>query len=149
MIHLGASACPFVQSFFGATTDTVICFSYVWICLNFTTDADKACTYIKLAVQSKSDDAHSCFVRDTSDSYHRYLLPSVEPQREEKITDVCLLRTTGAAVVPPGYNGMTIDINQGRGGSWLYLIWKTVAVPQANRYVSGFKVRPLPSISPA
>lgn len=40
-----------------------------------------------------------------------------------------LLRLDRAMVRAPfGYDGATSDINQGRKGGWLYLIWKSQSV---------------------
>lgn len=43
-----------------------------------------------------------------------------------KIADVALWRSGDNQNNPPsGWDGMTMDINKGRAGDYLYLVWKT------------------------
>lgn len=66
---------------------------------------------------------------------NRYLLRNNDPGVKEKITEVALLRqdtyivdVTGIPAKFGRYDGMTTDINQGRHGGFLYLVWKSVRV---------------------
>lgn len=66
-------------------------------------------------------------MRGASGKY-RYIIPkSVTSKR--RIYEICLLRLSYAIAGPPiGYDGGSIDINSGRGGGYLYLIWKSWGV---------------------
>lgn len=71
----------------------------------------------------------------------RYLLPFCNPQTADRICALGLLRSSEAVGTPPeGYTGMTSDINKDRGGSYLYLVWKSENVTRDNIYSSGLKV---------
>jgi hypothetical protein len=57
----------------------------------------------------------------------RYIVPVASPSSNDKITEVKLLRSHSSIVQPPdGYSQISRNINQGRGGDYLYLVWKTV-----------------------
>jgi hypothetical protein len=57
----------------------------------------------------------------------RYIVPVVSPSSKDKITEVRLLRSQSPIVRPPeGYSQISRNINQGNGGDYLYLVWKTV-----------------------
>jgi hypothetical protein len=59
----------------------------------------------------------------------RYIVPTVSPSSKNKITKVGLLRSQSPIVRPPeGYSQISRNINQGRGGDYLYLVWKAVWV---------------------
>jgi hypothetical protein len=51
----------------------------------------------------------------------------VSPSSNDKVTEVRLLRSQSPIVQPPeGYSQISRNINDGRGGDYLYLVWKTV-----------------------
>lgn len=56
----------------------------------------------------------------------RYTIVGKDPSAPERVTHAALLRTGDSVKgVPVGYSGMTVDINDGRGGDYLYLCWKS------------------------
>ncbi|KAH7136842.1 hypothetical protein B0J13DRAFT_560135 [Dactylonectria estremocensis] len=57
---------------------------------------------------------------------YRYLVETRGQGSERKINDVGLWRSDDKQEQPPaGWDGMTTDVNDGRGGDYLYVIWKT------------------------
>ncbi len=69
--------------------------------------------------------------RGTGGDY-RYVIPEKDQREKKKISEINLLRSSNSVTVPPnGYSGMSIDINRGRKGDFLYLIWKTVDTSNA------------------
>ena len=60
----------------------------------------------------------------------RHLVPIRNPRVKTKITEVALMRRESGdhRGGGPGFVGSTIDLNQSRGGDWLYFIWKSVEV---------------------
>ena len=57
---------------------------------------------------------------------YRYLLFNMDATTKDKVTEVALLRL-GSQMDgrPAGWNGNTTNINAGRPGEFLYLLWKT------------------------
>ena len=59
---------------------------------------------------------------------YRYVLPKRDARAKVRVKEVQLLRSDGALAGPPsGWSGMTGDVNEGRGRSHLYLMWKVCA----------------------
>jgi hypothetical protein len=57
---------------------------------------------------------------------YRYFLTSNDMSKERYVTEVRLWRSDDKQFqAPAGYEGKTGDINSGRGGDYLYLVWKT------------------------
>lgn len=68
-----------------------------------------------------------CLARGSPGKY-RFLLPQ-SVKGEKKIYSMNLLRLGEAMIgAPCGYDGSTSDINDGRKGGWLYLIWKSQSI---------------------
>lgn len=66
---------------------------------------------------------------------NRQILRKNDLDVKKKITEVALLRqnvhvadVSGIPAKFGRYNGMSIDINQGRQGGFLYIVWKSVLV---------------------
>ena len=65
------------------------------------------------------------FAKGTGGDY-RYLLLERDAAQAAKVTVVALLRLAKEMHSrPAGWDGNTPDINKGRGGTYLYLLWKT------------------------
>lgn len=93
----------------------------------YDTDPTNALTGVDISIQERSDDSKRSLAKGVTGKY-RYLIPQ-SVKGANKIYSMNLLRLdrsiTGA---PVGYDGSTMDINDGRKGGWLYLIWKSQSV---------------------
>ncbi|KAJ3557903.1 hypothetical protein NM688_g1217 [Phlebia brevispora] len=115
--------------------------SYVWISATYTRDVAAACNGFVVAIQNTEDSQQSNLAKGAGGSY-RYLLPLRDATNDRKITNIRLLRSSSALTTPPdGYTGMTSDLNEGRGGDFLYVIWTEIIVPTRRLYVSGMTVK--------
>ncbi|GJJ07058.1 hypothetical protein Clacol_001257 [Clathrus columnatus] len=104
--------------------------SYVWLVPTFTSNAKDAVTGFNILIQEKSDSRYKDLARGSGGDY-RYCVPLYDIHYIARVTNVRLLRSDDPVPGPPrGYQRMSIDINKGRGHSYLYLIWME-AVPNA------------------
>ncbi|KAJ3544656.1 hypothetical protein NM208_g2937 [Fusarium decemcellulare] len=72
-----------------------------------------------------SSDGRQDLAEGAGDEY-RYVGVSQDGNARRFIADVGLWRSDNRQVhPPPDWDGMTHDINQGRGGDYLYLVWRT------------------------
>ncbi|KAF5024857.1 hypothetical protein F66182_3096 [Fusarium sp. NRRL 66182] len=72
-----------------------------------------------------SDDSRSDLAKGAGGDY-RYIGSSKDTNATQFITDVGLWRSGDGQDSPPaGWHGKSIDINSGRGGDYLYLVWRT------------------------
>ena len=100
---------------------------YVWLIPVFTSTASAAVTGFSIAIQKSADPAFNDLAKGAGGDY-RYLLLENDAEQAEKVTEVALLRLGEALVErPAGWDGNTIDINKGRGKTYLYLLWKIAA----------------------
>ena len=98
---------------------------YVWLVPVYTEDVGSAATGFDIVIQGESNPALDDLAKGAGGDY-RYLLPRTGGQQDKKVTQVVLFRSDNAIDrVPNGWDGMTIDINKGRGKTYLYLVWKT------------------------
>jgi hypothetical protein len=82
----------------------------------------------EIVIQSKPDPSLDDLAKGAGGDY-RYLIISNIASNPKKIVNVSLLRSDSGVPQPPsGWDAMTIDINKGRGKTYLYLIWTTVTV---------------------
>ncbi|KAL2823531.1 hypothetical protein BDW59DRAFT_163108 [Aspergillus cavernicola] len=96
---------------------------YVWLSPKYNSDSDGV-TSIRIIVQGDADSSYSDLAKDAGGDY-RYL-------RLERggsgITNVRILRRKDSVdfntVKSLGFSGFSSDINAGRGGDFLYLVWK-------------------------
>lgn len=99
----------------------------MWLVPRYDVDSARAITGIDIAIQWHGDPARSDLAKGAGDQF-RFLIPRFD-QDANKIHDIHLLRMDGGiGRVPPGYNGHSSDINEGRRGDFLYLIWKSHSV---------------------
>ena len=106
---------------------TAPCDRYVWLVPQYTTDPSAAVVGFEVVIQENEDKSLSDLAKGAGGDY-RYLLPIKDVTQQRKVTAVALVRTGNAAdMPPPGWDGATIDINKGRGKTYLYLVWKVSA----------------------
>ncbi|KAK7690845.1 hypothetical protein QCA50_005947 [Cerrena zonata] len=99
---------------------------YVWLVPQYTEDVGSAATGFDIVIQGESDPALDDLAKGAGGDY-RYIIPRTNQQEERKVTQVILLRRDSSiGQVPAGWDGITIDINKGRGKTFLYLAWKTI-----------------------
>ncbi|KAI0260944.1 hypothetical protein BC834DRAFT_898167 [Gloeopeniophorella convolvens] len=101
---------------------------YVWLVPVWSTDTQQALSSFDLAIQNTCDYHLSDLAKGAAGDW-RYPIPVRSPDTNLFITDVSLFRCDSSACSPPagsGFTGKTDDINRGRGGKYLYLIWKTM-----------------------
>ncbi|KAI0260945.1 hypothetical protein BC834DRAFT_898168 [Gloeopeniophorella convolvens] len=98
---------------------------YVWLVPIWSTDTKQALSGFDLAIQGMPDARFSDLAKGAGGDW-RYLIPARAPGAGAFITDVRLVRRDSWAGSPPaGYTGQSGDINRGRKGDWLYLVWRT------------------------
>ncbi|KAG6904766.1 hypothetical protein DXG01_007322, partial [Tephrocybe rancida] len=106
---------------------------YVWLVPEYTDKTSEALTRFDLIIQDQADPRYIDLAAGAGGQY-RYLVPSKQDANKEMfITDLTLVRTSNDATqdlnagklvwngVPQGHTG---DINHGRKGSYLYLVWQ-------------------------
>jgi hypothetical protein len=99
---------------------------FVWLVPEYTQKVEDAVTGFDVFIGAA--DARPDLAKGAGGAF-RYLVPIKNPRVKTKITEVALMRRqSGDRGLGPGFVGSTIDINDGRGGDWLYLIWKSVEV---------------------
>lgn len=105
--------------------------SHTWLYLGYTPVPDDACTGFTVEI-GVVETIPPGTAEITS---YRRVLREVDPAVKEKITAVALLRQSehlaDVSAIPAKhgiYDGMTADINQGRNGDYLYIVWKSVHV---------------------
>ncbi|KAK7032625.1 hypothetical protein VNI00_012888 [Paramarasmius palmivorus] len=114
-----------IPEFNGASNDINKGFGgeFVYLIPSYTDDASKAATSFKIVIQGTTDPLRKDMAKGAGGDY-RYVIPVQGPQA--KVTEAQLIRSESALQHPPsGYSGITSDINKGRQGDFLYIIWKT------------------------
>lgn len=107
----------------------------------YATDHAGALTSIDIAIQGNRDDEKQSLAKGDSGKY-RYLVPR-SAKGTRKIYEVGLVRLDYAIEGPPvGYDGCTMNINSGRKGGYLYLIWKTWSAYRMGGMVVGPQTPP-------
>ena len=125
---LGASKL-FVSSILKAVTNTPL--SYSWIVAQYTEDPALAVTNIIITIQGKAIGGKIDMATGAGGDF-RYVDYSVDRGNRNKIQSIYLWRSKKFIGISDlnaqGLNGMSIDINKGRSGDYLYLVWKTAVV---------------------
>ncbi|EJD44425.1 hypothetical protein AURDEDRAFT_65289 [Auricularia subglabra TFB-10046 SS5] len=97
---------------------------YVWLRSQLTGDAQKGATGFQV-VLSKDPIAGQFDLASGAGGDYRYLIPTFGEEGKPHATELALYRTSwSVSTPPPGYYGMTEDINVHRGKTYLYLVWK-------------------------
>lgn len=98
----------------------------IWLVPRWDTDPTNALTGVGISIQAASNDCMSSVARGAAGKY-RYIHPQYV-KGAKKIYCMNLLRPKNYIEGPPvGYDGSTMNINDGRDGR-LYLIWKSWSV---------------------
>lgn len=101
---------------------------FVWLTPEYTTDASAAATGFAITVSRIADLSLADISKGTLGSRFRYVVPVYDARAKGRITEVQLLRTERPLrAAPTGWQGMSTDVNEGRGRACLYLIWKTAS----------------------
>ncbi|KAI9034847.1 uncharacterized protein KD926_005195 [Aspergillus affinis] len=104
---------------------------YVWLVPVWTTQVSDAATNVQVVIQDSEEDGHDDLASGAGGKY-RYLFPQAQENNSDKIIDVQLYRSKDSlssdALGDMGFQGMSSDINEDRGGDYLYLLWKTIDV---------------------
>ncbi|KAJ5645898.1 hypothetical protein N7490_002270 [Penicillium lividum] len=98
---------------------------FVWIVASYHNNESTAISDIKIDIQDEQDTGRHDLASGTGGKF-RYL--SWRNDGSKKITTLQLLRrrdqVTWDTVRNLGFDGWTSDINAGRGGDFLHLVWK-------------------------
>ena len=87
--------------------------------------ASAAATRLQVVVLNESFPGKDDLAKGAGGDF-RYIFAWANPDAKRKVTEVMLFRTAGEITnPPPGWDFVTGDINDRRGGSYLYLIGKT------------------------
>ncbi|KAA8651011.1 hypothetical protein EYZ11_010971 [Aspergillus tanneri] len=104
---------------------------YVWLVPVWTNKVSEACSNVGIVIQKDVVEGHDDLAAGAGGKF-RFLFPQVQDNNSNKITDIQLYRSsdglTADALSKMGFQGMSDDINKGRKGDYLYLLWKTVDV---------------------
>ncbi|GJJ12688.1 hypothetical protein Clacol_006932 [Clathrus columnatus] len=114
--------------------------NYVWVVPEYGSARERARTSFIFIAQDHNNDNYKNLAKGANGKY-RYLLPMINRGTKQKIIGLRLLRSSSQILSPPkGYHGMTKDINEGRHGTYLYLIWEGIYAP-ISTFVSGVRIR--------
>ncbi|KAH8423405.1 uncharacterized protein LDX57_001164 [Aspergillus melleus] len=102
------------------------CSRFVWLVPKWSFESDNAVSGVRIIIQGDSDGSFKDLAKGAGGKF-RYL--RLERGGGEKITDIRLLRrddeVSWDTVKSLGFDGISSDINDGRGKSFLYLVWKS------------------------
>ncbi|KAM5533235.1 hypothetical protein V8D89_013100 [Ganoderma adspersum] len=101
--------------------------NYVWLVPKFTPEDGRgaALTGFNIVVQKDVDSSVSNLAKGAAGD-NRYLLFNMNAMQSDKVTEVALFRTQSAMIdMPSGWTQSTTNINEGRAGAYLYLLWKS------------------------
>jgi hypothetical protein len=101
---------------------------YVWLVPEYTRDPSQAASVFDFVTQSNGNTKYLDLAKGAGGDF-RYFIPVYNVREKAKIVECALLRTGSGTSVEQirqmGWAGISGDINRGRGGDFLYLIWKT------------------------
>ncbi|KAK7032628.1 hypothetical protein VNI00_012892 [Paramarasmius palmivorus] len=98
---------------------------YVFLVPMCTDDPSVAATSFKIVIQSERDYDRDDIAWGAGGDY-RYVIPMQDPHNPDKVIEAKLLRSGASTQYPPsGWDGITSNINEGRGGDYLYIIWRS------------------------
>ncbi|KAG6849087.1 hypothetical protein C0991_012153, partial [Blastosporella zonata] len=121
-----------VREWFGGSDDINYGYGgqYVWIVPKYTTQVSQALTSFDLVIQSNADARYNDVSKGAGGDY-RYLIPVKQSNKDFFISDITLARSDKDLSSSVGNltwhdlpQAHTQDINKGRGGSYLYLVWE-------------------------
>lgn len=82
-------------------------------------------TNFRVVIQPDVDERYKNLAEGTKGP-KRYLIPTVDVNQEVKVSEMWLYRSAKPLEKPNEilFDAMTTNINEGRGGSYLYLVWR-------------------------
>ena len=96
---------------------------FTWLVPTYTSDPNGALTGFIFVRQDNPVPGLGDLAEGAGGQF-RYIIVQRELQNPAKVTKVALWRRSqGTSGVPAGYRAKTSDINEGRGGDYLYLVW--------------------------
>ena len=102
-------------------------FRYVWLVPRYTRTAAHAATAFDFVGQGEHNGRHSDLAKGAGGDF-RYLIPVPSARVRGKIVKCGLLRSESYVPLEEakrlGWTGMSIDLNQGKKGDYLYVVWK-------------------------
>ncbi|KAG6894954.1 hypothetical protein C0992_003788, partial [Termitomyces sp. T32_za158] len=120
-----------VQEWSGKSDDINFDFQgkFVWLVPKWTTQVSQALTNFSLVIQPQEDSRYNDLAAGTGGDF-RYLIPAKRSNQNSYISKLTLARSDSPMEDIPNViwkdlpQGATGDINQGRGGTFLYLVWQ-------------------------
>ncbi|KAH6980238.1 PLC-like phosphodiesterase [Fusarium venenatum] len=103
---------------------------YTYVVKSFTTDPSQAITGLSIDITGDSNPALGDMANGTGGDF-RYVITSQNLTLPIRISDVQLWRSPDDPVTladAVGWDGISTDINHGRSGAYLYLVWKNAQV---------------------
>ncbi|OXV09573.1 hypothetical protein Egran_02664 [Elaphomyces granulatus] len=98
---------------------------YVWLSPKWSSESSNAVSNIRIIIQKENDPNFEDLAKGAGGDY-RYL--RLEKNESDKIHALRLLRRKDEVnyetIHALGFDGFSTDINKGRGGDYLYLVWK-------------------------
>ncbi|PWY72994.1 hypothetical protein BO70DRAFT_399068 [Aspergillus heteromorphus CBS 117.55] len=98
---------------------------YVWLSPKWQSNESNAVSNVRIIIQANADSSYKDLAHGAGGDY-RYL--RLERDGDKKITEIRLLRRKDSVdfgtVQSLGFDAYSTDINKGRGGDFLYLVWK-------------------------
>ncbi|KAF7981537.1 hypothetical protein HWV62_33125 [Athelia sp. TMB] len=107
--------------------------SFVWLVPEYTATKAKALTSISVEIHEKPWDGHDDLAKEARGTRYRYLHFEKNPDEPKKIDQIVLVRSESSESphVSDEYSTLSGNINEGRGGDFLFLAWSTI--PQAEK----------------
>ncbi|KAK1714470.1 uncharacterized protein CLUP02_15776 [Colletotrichum lupini] len=104
---------------------------YTYVVKSFTTDPSQAVTGLSIEITGDSDPALGGDLAKGAGGDFRYVVTSQDLKLPTRISEVQLWRSPNDSVsladaINAGWDGISTDINHGRSGAYLYLVWKDV-----------------------
>ncbi|KAG6872773.1 hypothetical protein C0995_006693 [Termitomyces sp. Mi166 len=120
-----------VRDWFGGSDDINYSFGgkYVWLVPQWTTQVSQALTNFDLVIQGEEDPRYDDLAKGAGGDY-RYLIPVIRSNQQLFISELTLARSADPMNDLPSIiwsslpQGATGDINKGREGDYLYLVWQ-------------------------
>ncbi|KAF7981208.1 hypothetical protein HWV62_34541 [Athelia sp. TMB] len=107
--------------------------SFVWLVPEYTATKVKALTSISVEIHEKPWDGHDDLAKEARGTRHRYLHFEKNPDEPKKIDQIVLVRSepSESPHVSDEYSTLSGNINESRGGDFLFLAWSTI--PKAEK----------------
>ncbi|KAF4441395.1 hypothetical protein FACUT_2703 [Fusarium acutatum] len=106
---------------------------YTYVVKSYTPDPSQAITGLSIDITANGDHPELGDMANGAGGDYRYVITSRDLNLPTRIGDVQLWRSQDDSVslsdvASFGWDGISTDINHGRSGAYLYLVWKNVLV---------------------